>query len=56
MSLSNALVSLWLLPVAVQVVLPLAIFLGFLGKRFYEIVFVKREIADHHTSEVHQSV
>jgi hypothetical protein len=56
MSLSNALVSLWLLPVAVQVVLPLAILLGFLGKRFYENLFIKREIANHHNSEVRQSV
>ncbi len=56
MSLSNALVSLWLLPVTVQVVLPLALLVGFLGKRFYENLFVKREITSHQNSEVRQSI
>jgi len=56
MSLSNALVSLWLLPVALQVVLPLGLLIGFLGKRLVENFLGRREVTTHHNNEVRQSV
>ena len=56
MSLSNALVSLWLLPVAVQIVLPLALLVGFLGKRFAGNFLGKKVVTSHQNGGVRQAV
>lgn len=47
MSSANAIATLWLLPVALQIVLPLGLLVGFFGKRLVETILGKKEVTAH---------
>jgi hypothetical protein len=56
MSLTDSLVYLWLFPVALQIILPLGLLVGFLGKRLCGNFLGRSEVTAHHNNEIRQSI